>query len=409
MNINFIKTDKFKTKFISIAFAQELRSDSNTVNALIPDILKTSCGRYDGQRGLNIALQNEYGASLAASVRKKGAYQIMSFTSSFLKNKYAINNEDVETAVLNILKAVIMEPKIKNGGFDEEIVEIEKKNLRERIESKINDKTTYGIEKCTEIMWGDSPYALSEMGKLEDIDKIDGKMLYSAYQKMLEDSEITITVIGDNHDRAVSLFSDLQGGRVKKGASNLECSEKGEITEKIDINQCKLTMTFTTGVTGDDADYFPMLLASSVWGGGPTSKLFMNVREKLSLCYYAAARYSKANGQITVYSGVENKNLGVAKAEIINQLNDLKNGVVTDEEFLATKISIINSLRSYNDSQYAMEDFAVGESFFKVPITVEEAVVKVNAVTKEDAIKAAQKIKANTVFVLSGGEDIEDD
>ena len=137
-----------------------------------------------------------------------------------------------------------------------------------------------------------------------------------------------------------------------------------------------------------------------ILGGGPYSKLFTNVREKLSLCYYCAASVVKVKGLLTVDSGVEAQNFDRAQKAILEQLDALKNGEIDDFEFEASKKSIIDSLKGYNDSQGALDLWYSLKIEDDTPEAPEEAVEQITKVTKKQVISAAQGVNLHTVYRL---------
>lgn len=408
MTLHVIPTDQFKTEALSITFFQPMEEEKNGKRALLPYVLRSGCQDYGSLKGINQELQRQYSAALSVYVRKKGHYQGVGYFLTYLDDRLAFGGECISDACLELLKNVLLHPITKDGAFDADIVAQEKKNLKDLLESRMNDKILYGLDKCNQHMCKGSPYALSEYGRMEDFGEegITGASLYEAYQELLQNARCELVYIGrkDGAEMAAKLEQVL--GEIHPGALALDAqpldvsgSQGGEVTEELSINQCKLTMGFTTGVTVEE-DVFPTMMANVIFGGGPTSKLFMNVREKLSLCYYATSRYDNITGQILVYSGIEKKNLDVAKAEILHQLEELKQGKVTDEEFDAAKMSVINSLRTAKDSTAAMESVVVSNLFRKEPMTVDQMIEEIRRVTKEDAIQAAQKIQPHTTYIL---------
>ncbi|MGI6030746.1 MAG: EF-P 5-aminopentanol modification-associated protein YfmF [Eubacteriales bacterium] len=413
IHLHVIPGDRFKTEFLSISMTRPLRAEENTQNALLPYVLAAGCRTYGGQKGLNMALEELYGARLQPSVRKRGAYQSTGFTLSFLKNRFALEGEDISGRCLDVLRNVLLDPMTQGEGFDPTILGLEKNNLREKILSRVNDKMLYGVDRCTALMAQGTPWALSELGEAEVLERevISPDNLYRHYRKWLTQSRIEVVYVGsmEPEEMAKQLearFGDLHSVELEMKAQPVDVSQgqKGQVTETMALAQCKVTMGMTTGITVDDPLYFPMLMAVAVYGGGPTSKLFMNVREKMSLCYYAAARYSKANGQILVYSGIEQANLEVATAEILHQLEQLQQGQVTEEEFLAAQKSVVNALRSQQDSPAHLEEFLLSEQMASHPLDEQEYIGRVMQVTREQAVQAAAHIQLQITHVLQGEE-----
>lgn len=411
-----VHTDRFKTDYLTLTWVRPMTDRENTKNALLPYVLKAGCAPYGNLKQLNIALKENYGATLACVLRKRGNYQCFGYAMSFLKDKYAFHGDCISDKCLEILSHVVLSPVQKNGAFDADILRVEKNNLKEKIESRSNDKIVYGIDRCSSLMCKGSPFALSELGEVEGLTESVNTpdIMFQHYRKVMESSHVEVFYVGGMDidqvaEKLEQKLGELHSVDMPLTAGPLDVSggEKGTITETLPVNQCKLTMGFTTGVMVDDADYCPMVMANMVFGGGPTSKLFLNVREKLSLCYYAAARYNKLNGQVLVYSGVQAENVQKAEDEIKNQLSQLQQGNVTEEEFEAARKSVVNALRASQDSPSALEDFGLSEHFGSHPRTVEQFIQELLQVTKADAVRAAGKMQLHTIHVLKGegGQD----
>lgn len=406
-----VHTDRFKTDYLTLTWVRPMTDQENTKNALLPYVLKAGCAPYGSLKQLNIALKENYGATLGCVLRKRGNYQCFGYAMSFLKDAYAFEGDCISDKCIEILSHVVLSPIQKNGAFDADILRVEKNNLKEKIESRSNDKIVYGIDRCSALMCKGTPFALSELGEVEGLtEEVNTPdVMYQHYRKVMESSHVEAFYVGDMdiEQLACKLEQKLAGLHsvqmpLAAGALDISGGEKGTITEVLPVSQCKLTMGFATGITLDEEEYPAMVMANMVFGGGPTSKLFMNVREKLSLCYYAAARYNKLNGQVLVYSGVQAENVQKAEQEIKNQLAQLQQGNVTDEEFEAAKKSAVNSLRASQDSPSSLEDFGLSEHFGRHPRTVQQFIAQLLDVTKEQAVRAAGHMQLHTIHVLKG-------
>jgi predicted Zn-dependent peptidase len=141
---------------------------------------------------------------------------------------------------------------------------------------------------------------------------------------------------------------------------------------------------------------------TDIFGGGPYSRLFTNVREKESLCYYCAARYTRQKGIILVDCGIEEDNKAKAEAEILKQLQVMKNGEFEDSEFAASKMSITDSAKAVTDSMNGIDSWYSDRLFEKNPLSPEDFANIVENLNKDDIVKAANKVKLDTVYFLGG-------
>ena len=173
------------------------------------------------------------------------------------------------------------------------------------------------------------------------------------------------------------------------------------VTETMDVTQGKLAMGYRCG----SDDYPAMVLANLIFGGTSNSKLFMNVREKLSLCYYASSSYARSKNIMTVSSGVEQKDYDRAMEEIACQLAAVQNGEWEDWEQDGALQAMLSSLTSLPDSQGALENYYLGQIATDAGETPEELTAALREVTKERIMAAAQTVKPDTVYFLSGKEE----
>ena len=343
---------------------------------------------------------------------KKGEDQIISFETECISDKYVPDGEPLLEPLITLLCGIIFEPRIEDGGFCADIFAQEQKNLIDRIRSSVNDKRVYAHEKLCGILCEGTPYAVSRLGDEESAAGLERKELYEYYKKMITSSAIDIYVAGDADIDAVASavsgciksmsFSAAKIPHTKILAAGGK--EPKEVTEHMDVTQGKLAMGFTTGVAPEDGDYWGMVVANSIFGGGAHCKLFNNVREKLSLAYYANSQMHKFKGFIAVNAGVEFKNLQKAYDEVLIQLEALKNGEVTEQEFTASKMYLINNLNSYYDDQLYMQSFYLGEKVAGTNYDIDYYIKKLSEVTVEDAVAAAQKIRFECAYFLTGKE-----
>lgn len=410
ITLHVIPTNKFKTSFLSFSFVNRLDVVDNTKGALLPFVLKGASKKYPDLKSLNQALDELYGATLAPVVRKKGDWQAIGFCMDYVSDEYVLDNEKMTQQALELMTEVLLYPKTQDGGFVKQVVDIEKENLKDTITSLINDKRAYSLQRCVEIMCKGEPVALCEYGQVEDIAPIDEKELYCHYQKMLHKSQIEIYYVGNAPGDIIAQHFKSVFAKIKReyrqevidSQTTKAPRDEQYVKEELDINQCKLNLGFRSGIDAKDDDFYALMMTNAVFGGGPNSKLFLNVREKLSLCYYAASRVYKQNGMIVVYSGIEQENEQKAIDEIKKQLEDIQCEKVSDEEFEQAKKGMINSLKSLSDSAFGTEDFLLGERFSSKEKTIEDYISGIESVQKEQIFKVAKKIIPDTIYVLAG-------
>ena len=404
----FIKNSRFKTTLVSVNFYLPLNKDKVARYALLPFIL-TTCGKdYPSFRKLNFKLSKLYGAELTASAEKIGDYQLLKMSVSVIGDKYALDGEVLTQEAIELLTSLIFEPKVQDNSFFKDDVEREKRKAIEHIKGEFSEKRVYAKNRLIEEMYKDDCYGVPKCGTIEDVEAIDGENLFSAWQEMLQNAFVRVNVVSNSMPKGLfdsigEKLSAVERNNITDISNTIPtkpANEVNTITEKTEINQGKLVMGFSLQKFGGDVSTADSFVATDIFGGGPYSKLFSNVREKMSLCYYCAARSVRVKGLVTVESGIEAVNAEKAQKAILEQLKSLQDGNLSDDEFNSSILGLCDSLKSYNDSSEAIELWYSTRISDKELLSPEEFAEKVKAVTKDDVIKAANGIKLHTVFLL---------
>jgi len=415
VNLSVIETDKFKTNYISVNFLVKLDKATAAYNALLPKVLKRGTVNYPDMAAINRQLEYLYATNLSTRLYKRGETQIFGFGAYVLDNSFALGGEDILGGVLDMFGEIIFSPLVKDGAFDAEYVESEKRNLIDDINAQINNKTSYAVRRCQEEMCRDEVFGISELGTVEDIKAITAQSLYEHYLKVLNTAEIEVYFVGrkpaDLDERLKKMFAQVShiAGTPLSTEVIRTAAEVRDITEEEQVKQGKLSLGFRTGKVLSDGDYHKFSLFCELYGGSPTSKLFMNVREKLSLCYYCRTIPEAQKGIMIVASGIENEKRDTAQAEILAQLENVKNGDITDEELDSAKRSIINGYREIYDTPSALESWYMGRALAGIGGTPEEAAELIKNTTKEEIMEVAKGMTLDTVYfmrgTLDGGEE----
>ncbi len=411
ISVNYIEDKKFKTTTLFIAISTPLREDDATKNALIPLVLKRGSANYKTFDEIERKLADLYGATLDFNVVKRGENQVLCFGVSMVCDKFTPTNEEVLTEAAGLLFDVLFNPQISDESFNFEYVEAEKRNLYEMIEAMVNDKQSYALWRLYEEMCRGEAFGINELGRKEDISKIDGKGLFKQYKKLISSSPIDIFVCGqaniDEFDKMTKKYlENLPSGERKYPKTEPHKARETVLEEKeeFDANQAKLSLGFSTGVKRGTDRYYSLIVANSIFGSGTHSKLFNNVREKLSLAYYAFSRIDARKETMLVGMGIEEKNYKKALDETLLQLQLIKDGNISEEEFNSAIAFLINNAKSVYDSQSAMIMFNLNNKIDGEEMTVEEYCEKIKAVTVESVIDAFSDVNLDTIYFLKGKE-----
>ncbi|MBQ4111128.1 MAG: insulinase family protein [Clostridia bacterium] len=408
VNLYTLNINKFKTFTVSMYIHRKLNESEASLNALLPFVMKRGSKKYPDTVAVSETLESLYGGFFDCFIRKKGENQIIAFNFEFVAPQYIPNDSDYVNGVFGFINDMLFNPLTNGNSFNEEYVEREKQNLKDYIEGIINDKKEYANKRCIEELCEGEAYAVYEYGSVENLDKINAKNLYEHYVEIMKTSVIDVFVIGDIDSSPLknALADSIKRDDVKEGYHiakiKAPCDKVKVVTDKMEVNQGKLAMGFTTETAFDDEDSYALTMFNSVYGSGAHSKLFNNVREKLSLCYYAYSRLDKHKGIMLVNSGVEFENFEKAYNEILAQLECVKKGEISDMEITAAKKYLVNMLRSLNDSAFSIEDFYLSGVITGNITTIEEYIENIEKVTKEQIVEVAKKVKLNTVYYLTG-------
>ena len=408
----FIENTRFNTTVISLNFYLPLSFDSITPNALLPYLLTSCSDEYRDYSELNLKLSMLYGADIAVSVDKMRDVQHVKIAISVINDEFAFEkDESIVSKGLELLLSLIFEPIIENDQLSVSDTEREKRKLIEHIAGEINDKRTFAKNRLMSIMFEGSPYGVSKYGSMEMAKEVTPADLYKAWQSMLNDAYIRVQVIGKSLPEGV--FEGVAERLSKYNRDNIvdytacvptqKAETVKEVTEFYDVAQGKLVMGFSSEVCGENAFSFSVM--ADIFGGGPYSRLFENVREKMSLCYYCSASALRSKGLMLVQSGVEAENAEKAEKEILNQLELVRKGKFSDFAFEASKKAIIGSLKAYNDSVSALDRWYSSAIMRETLLTPEKAIDKISEITRQDIIDAAKGISLNTVYKLMPKEE----
>ena len=410
IRLKYIPMTKLKTTVLGVYIHRSLNEKDASMNALLPYVLKRSSKLCPTMEDFSKYLENLYGASLGTAVLKRGDDQVLYFDAEAISDKYTPNNEPLLAKLTELMLSVLFEPA--DGCFNDEIVAQEKNNAINRINALVNDKRTYASIRCQEEMCKGENFAISRLGTIDGINEITPQSLYDYYKSIITSSVIDFYVCGDADitaaaDKIREYTSKLSftEASVPKTSVLTGSSEVKNVTDRMEVTQGKLAIGFKTNITPESDGYPALVVFNSVFGAGAHSKLFNNVREKLSLAYYASSQLERYKGLLVINAGIEFKNFQKAYDESLVQLEEIKKGNISDLEFESSIKAITNSYQSTFDDQRALATFFLSESIVGTNETIPQKLEKINKVTKEDVADIAKKLELDTVYFLTGKEE----
>ncbi len=404
----FVKNERFNTTSVSFNFYLPLKKETAAEYALLPFMLTTCGEKYPDFSRLNYKLDKLYGARLDATAEKTGDYQILKMRISVINDRFTFESESLLKQAIDMLLSLVFSPKVENGAFAAEDLAREKRKAIEHINGEMSEKRIYAKNRLIEEMYKGESYGIPKCGTVEDVEKITGESLFTAWRDMLETAYIRIIIIGAA--LPAKLFDDIADNFIGCERHNITDCTKNKptearpepitVTEKMPVQQGKLVMGFSSYVYGDDSESLPLMVMTDIFGGGPYSRLFSNVREKMSLCYYCSASALRTKGLLLVESGVEKENTDKTEKAVIEQLLAVKNGEFSDFEFQSSLKSIRDSLSTYNDSQNSLDVWYSVKAYNKELYSPEDIAERISEITRADIIKTANGVNLHTVYKL---------
>lgn len=417
--LTVVQTDKFKSATLSATFLTPLKKKVASANALVPYVLRRGTEQYPTIREISVKLEELYGGELEPAVRKRGETQCVSLSGSFLDDAYALEPGSNLKEAAALLEQMLLHPATENGAFRNEYVTGERDKLVQAIRAAVNDKRQYAMLRLLQEMCRDEAYGTDALGSEATMAAVTAAEAWDAYQTLLHQARLHLFYCGTASVEEVktalaglmAAVSALQGETVEPLTCDVyDRSRRGEtVTESMDVTQGKLAMGFRTGgvrfTESDRTEYAALMVMNALYGGTVTSKLFMNVREKLSLCYYASSLVENLKGVMVVSSGVEFDNMDKAQTEILAQLKAVKDGDFTDEELESARQAVVNIYKSSIDSRARLESHCHTNAVSGVTVSLPELAQEAEQVTREQVTAVAQKVELDTVYRLVGKEE----
>lgn len=415
--ITKINSNKFKTNEIGVFLTLPLDSKTITKNALIPQVLRRGTNNYKTQYELGKKLEEMYGAYFNYGIEKVGDNIVLKFYITSLCDEYV--NENLSQETMNLILDIVFNPLLENNMFKEIYVNQEKENLKKIIESRKDDKSSYAYNRCIEEMFKNEPYGIYRFGNLKDLEQINPKNLYDYYKEMIYNSKIDVLINGKDANKIEILniesiknygFKSCEEFKGKINNKNVIENSKSKliikenpniVNEELDVTQGKLNI----GLLCNIKDKNIATIYNMVLGGGANSKLFKNVREKASLAYTVASRYLKQKNAIIIRAGIELSNYDKTIEIIKKQLDDMKNGNITDDEFRSAKQLMLSTIKLIPEIQEDMLWFTFMQCITNENLTVEQYYKNIEQVTKEQVIEEAKNVSIDTIYFLKNYED----
>lgn len=410
IHLSAVRDAKFKHNRLSANFILPLTKETASDNGLVPLVLRKGFRECPDFTSLNARLAELYGAALDADVTKYGGWQILALSIKGLDNRFALENEDITGQCADLLASLVLDPKLDGGGlFDAQDVALERQYLLDTIEAEINDKRAYAMNRCVQVMCADEPVSVRRYGDRDTAAAVTTASAAAAYRRMIQTAPAEILFVGSGDSGSASrVFADRFARQERTPVENARARLRTEAvgvkeeTERMELSQSKLVMGLRTGVIDGPRDISARRVFAALFGGSPFSKLFLNVRERLGLCYYCASRFDVSTGLLFVDSGVDAANKQKAQDEILRQLEAIQKGDFDDTQLGNTKLLMKNSITTTGDTLSGLEGWYLAQILRGQSVSPEEDARNIDEITREEVIAAANSVTLDTIYFLTG-------
>jgi len=412
IGFNTIIDDKFKSNVVSVKLVTRLNNDTASLNALAISTASSANSKYKTISALSQRLSELYGSSIGSDISKMGDTQVLTMVARFIDDRFAFDGDNITDNVVNILIDCLFNPYVENGEFNSELFNISKKELLDTIEGEINNKRTYAIIKAKKSIYKDEPASVLSYGDKEHTINATAKECYNTLKRLLNTCNIEIFYVGSSEKPSIAekfkeAFSKLAERNPEKFPTTIPSVAKSkveEVSNEIEVNQAKMVLAFKT----THQSKYDNSIMNTILGLSPFSKLFSNVREKLSLCYYCQSSYDNSKKTIFIDSGVEVDNIQKAKEAILQQVEDIKAGNFSNEHIENSIKYLSNALNSIGDTQSSYVSWYFNNILLGEDRTIANEYKNYSSVTKDGIIQSAKALKLDTIFVLKpSGKEVD--
>ena len=409
VTLRVCRDTRFKQGCLSFQLVQQMKQEEAAFNALLPAVLLRGTVSCPDLRSITEHLDELYGASVSPLVRRVGDYQTTGLYCGFMDDRFALPGDRVLRPMLEFLEELLLDSPLENGAFLPAFVESEKKNLIATIESELNDKRAYSMSRLLRILCREDTFGVPRLGEAEAVARITPESLYTHYRKILQTSPIEIFYVGSGSAEQVAQLLMPLVNKLGPRETGLEPQtafhpcERKDVVETMDVTQGKLCMGFVTPITNRREDFAAMQLLNVIYGSGMTSKLFVNVREKMSLCYSIGSGYYGTKGIMVVSAGIDFDKEQLTREEALRQLDICRSGGITEQELRSAKEALLSSLRGTHDSPGAIEGYYSTAALSGLVFSHGEYMAAVEAATVEAVVACANSLELHTTYFLKGG------
>ncbi len=410
--LHMLPTEQFRTRHLNIKLVHPMTRSDVTSVALLPYLWMEGTEHFPSSRALMQKADDLFGAIVRTGIGKRCDRQVVEAYVSVPEENGLTQAKGLFDAAKNLAMEVLLHPFIIDNAFPVNHVERELALHQKRIESIVDDKIAFAMERCLAETCRGTDAALPRLGFAQDLHALSPQKLYDTHQRLLSESEIHVYIVGQLNETDViqenilhTLSSTVRNKnpQIHRPLAPLSTDSRSTqtIVEQQNVMQGKLNLGYRTGISYAHPMYPAAMVMNGVLGGFPHSKLFMNVREKASLAYFASSRFDSMTGLVTVQTGIEIAQKDAALEIILRQVDELQKGNITDEELSFTKNGLINQYRQLLDQPTALIDIHFNGVLTKSERDIHTIIDQIHSVSLESVIEAAHQLQLDTIYFLT--------
>ena len=400
---------KFRSVFLTVQMT--LRRDAQTVPvyALLTDLLTESSQDYPSGAALSLRLGALYAADFFGRLDVIGDNAVLSFSASWLDDRYALGGESVTSAMLELVTGCLLRPNVKNGAFCDPEFRICKQNLLDDIDCERNDKREYALQKAVELAYCGEPAAFSLHGSKADAEAVTPSAAFAVWQKLLQTADIAVYCVSPEPKPEIAAFLRKKFGSLTRTPQPAvypapsPCKTSPVIrTETLPAEQTRLVAVYKY----DTMSYEALYMICSLLGGISDSLLYTNIREQQQLCYYILLQAAVFKHAVFIDCGTDSEHAETVQNSIARQIALLCSGDFPDDLPGKAVLRYERICAAGTDSPSGTAAAQIIRDRRQDQRTPAEFAAALRKLTKADIMRAASALKPDTCYILCAeGED----
>lgn len=404
VHLTIIPTTKYTTTKILVNFATKQTLTNSSVRNVLVNLLVNATANYPNQTVLARKLATMYGAELDGYVTRVGTTHNVRLNLSFV-NQHLAPQMRINDA-LDLMQELIFNPLRDQDELSPQSWQLQRDNIASTLSSWEDDKQYLAAKRLLDLYFAKgSVMKVPSTGTAEMVAKVLNQKIVRSYQKMLAKDQVEIIIEGDINASQVERALRQWPWQARSSFeidvfyhqpvwSNVQVG-----SHQIDIQQAKLDLAYSFPIYFMDHDYYPALVMNGLFGGGPYSLLFKNVRERASLAYYASTGYRPFAGYLFVQSEINSQDRQRTQQLIGDQLKSIQDGQINISGLEQVKKNLINGYLVSQDNPNHLVERALISNLTGLHLPV-NPVELIQSVDRQQVSDVAQKLKLQAEYFL---------